>query len=194
MSGNNITKAIQKNLDSSFLSSFARSKIDYFGMEDPELLEAYQAGIYDATVNFVGEAHLNITGTSQTIEEVKKFLRQASFNAELVLHDHKGNLLQTVADQEFLAETWFQENYPEYQYTQLILMIPKDNNRAKLSKIAHDFFQRKFNDCKYAYVEHTDTDIYHYHVIIEKSFNGDTLIKLRSDFISICIENQARLL
>jgi hypothetical protein len=36
---------------------FIRPKIDYLDSKNPALLEAYQAGIYDAAVNFVGEAH-----------------------------------------------------------------------------------------------------------------------------------------
>jgi len=184
---------IQSKFDSTFLSSFKRSAVDYFKENNSALLEAYQSGIYDASVNFISEGHLKTTGTSQTIDDVKKFLRQASFNGELTLKDNKGDLLETVPDQECLANSWFKEKNNSSYYTQLILMIPKDNDRNKLSRVVQVFFLKTFCHLKYAYVEHTDTEIYHYHVIIDKSFNDKLLSKLRKDFISICIEHDVKL-
>jgi len=184
---------IQSKLDLSFLSSFKRPKVDYFKKNDPSLLEAYKSGIYDASVNFISKEHLKITGTSQTIDDVKKFLRQASFNSELILKDNKGDLLKTMPDQERLADSWFKEKNNSPHYTQLILMIPNDNDRNKLSSIVQNFFLKTFCNSKYVYVEHTDTNIYHYHIIIDKSFEDDLLSKLRADFINACIEHNARL-
>lgn len=186
--------SIQRMLDSSFLSTFTRPNIDYHNNKDATLLEAYRSGIYDATVNFIGESNLKVTGTSETIEEVKKFLRQTSFNGELHLKDSNDDSIKTVSGQELLVDNWFKRNSNKSRYTQLVLMIPKDNDRNKLSKIVHDFFQQKFNNSNYVYVEHTDTDIFHYHVIVENIFNDDLLLKLRSDFIVLCIEHGAKLL
>src|SRR5438128_11768043 len=114
--------SLQEKLDSSFLFTFIRSQIRYSDSKDAALVEAYRAGIYDATVSFLGESHLRITGMCTTVQDLKKFLRQISFNAELDLYVHNTDLIRTVNDQELLAEYWFKR---KNEYTQLILMIPK---------------------------------------------------------------------
>lgn len=168
--------------------------MEYSNIDDPSLLEAYKSGIYDAMLNLLGDSNLKITGVSETLEEVKKFLRQSSFSAELILIDNHGNHIKTISEQEILAEQWIDKNIAKSKYTQLIFMIPKDNDRKKLSAIAHDFLKLKFNDCNYIFVEHTDTNIFHYHMIVEKDLHGDLLEEIKSDFITICLKHEAKLL
>jgi hypothetical protein len=184
----------QKTLSPIILQSFIRPAINYLNQTDKALLVAYKSGVYDATVSFLGESHLKITGISQTIEEVKKFLRQSSFNSELTLEENKGTSIRTPIDQEQLADNWLKENGDNPYYTHIILMIPRDNERKKLSNIVRDFLQRRFKNTNYAFVEHTDTNIFHYHVIVNEAFNDNALSKLQSDFISACIEYGAKVL
>lgn len=183
-----------KKVDFTFLQSFKRAKKEYANINDAALLEAYRSGIYDAMLSILGDSNLKITGTSQTVEDVKKFLRQMSFSGELILNDNNGNQIKTVAEQEAVAECWVSENIDKTKYTQLVLMIPKDNDSKKLSAIVHDFLNEQFKECSYMFVEHTDTDIFHYHVIVEKDLHGDLLEKIKSDFIAVCMKHEARLL
>lgn len=179
--------------NTAFLSTFTRSNINYFDHHDNAIQDAYKSGIHDATINYIKETTLKITGKSQTLEEVKKCLRQVSYNSELSLKDNQGNAIKTPEDQELLADNWFKQN-PQSGYTQFVIMIPKDNNREKLAKIAQAFFSSELSNQNYIYVEHADTNIYHYHVIVQKSYNPDIEEKWRLAFIKLCIAHDAKLL
>src|SRR3989338_6745685 len=117
------TFSAQKKSDLSFVETHKRTDVDYANTKNPELLEAYRSGLYDAAINFIGELHLKITGTTQTKEEVKKFFRQTSFNSELTFKDNNGSAIKTESEQKHLIEYWFERNLNKSRYTQFILMI-----------------------------------------------------------------------
>lgn len=48
----------------------------------------------------------------------------------------------------------------------------KYNDKNIFSTIVCDILKRKFKDTNYAYVEHVDTNIFHYHAIVEAVFKG----------------------
>jgi len=189
----NLTINDKTEIDFSFLENFKRPKIDYIRSSEAHLVEAYQSGVYDAMMNFLGESSLKITGISETVDEVKKFFRQVSFNSELVLQDNHGNVIKTGAEQEQVAERWLQENTNQAKYTKFILMIPTDNDRNKLTRIVHEFLKTQFSANNYIFVEHTDTEIFHYHVIVEKDLQGE-LLRVRTDFIAVCMQHDAKIL
>lgn len=178
-------------IDFGFLREFKRSKINYATNNDAAISDAYRAGIYDAMINHVADQGVKITGTCQTKEEVEKNLHNISFNANLALTDNLNHSVQSIEDQKKLIEKWFSNNAPDF--THFILMTPKDKAKNKLTQIVPEFFKSSFYDVNYIFVEHTDTDIVHYHAMVQKKLDNEIINIIKLSFIGLCIKYQVNL-
>lgn len=175
-----------------FLQYFTRSDKQYDALKDDALLEAYQSGIYDVVFAFLGESHFKVIGISETIDDLKKAFRQLSYAAELILYDNLNQTIQTVAEQEALAESWFEENAGQCFCTLLVCMIPNDNDGKKLAAILQVFLQRHFAGFRYVFVEHMDTDVVHYHIVVDSDVRA-VQKNLQGSFIAVAMEQGAKL-
>ena len=150
----------------------SRSEIKYDQTTDPPLLQAYHDGFYDGVLTTLSKSVFKITGICDTHKSVKTFLENISF-----------------------GETIFINEYGQYDsesaplYTQLFLSTPRDKRREKFSEVVSKFLSKHFSKQHYFFAEHTDTDILHYHVLVQKHIEEKYLSELRSQFMNLCIEH-----
>lgn len=156
--------------------TYSRSEINYEDSANQELSQAYQDGIYDATLAFLSKSACKITGVCNSQKEVKQFCDNMSF----------GDSLSLIASGE--------KDPASDLYTQLLLASPRDNRRELFATIVKEFLNQQFANKHYVFVEHTDTDILHYHVLVQQIIEEDELAKLRTDFINLCIEKEIKIL
>lgn len=179
-----------KSSTTNFLSDFTRSDSNYLMSNNPELIEAYQAGFYDCMIKNIIESNVRITGKSFNPDELMRFFQNAQDNGIFI--DDTAEQLTTIAAFEKLISRWYLQKNEDFAVTQFYLAAGKEHDCKKLADIVMTFLKDNFTN--YAFTEHNDTDQLHYHVATLVDVSTEDLSSLREQFYLVCKMQQALML